>query len=419
MAITDPYASPNMIDGEGVYVEDVRGGYRQVLARLTDQLFEKALAGLSDATDSNPDVDFPGSMNGIDSPMDFAYATNVGGACPIQGSTNAKLKISPGTLFQKVNTIDGGDMSLLPFSFDGTQEVTIAAGSPTNPRFDIVEMKLELVAADSTSRDVEDNTTDAPSTSTVDVTWRVQCTLQVKAGTVAANPQIPAPDVGFVPICAVFVGTNYAAAAGFKFEDTAGATATIHDLRIPIGVGVYRVGPTSFQYASGANQWALGANRDYVACGTAGSTAPLVIPCPVTKGRILAIAVSTANANIGTPDAHLARVTPGVSPTPQAIANMASTIDILDTGAAVQEQQNSFQYWDAAAVAGAAAASLSGYLYNVPVWANAKRCPRETFRHNVSGTSSPDASTYLAFVIDNAPSTMAVYYVRFFVAEGL
>lgn len=413
-AVPDIYKNVNISDGQVIVTADMNGLVRYQQAKLTDQVIEKLIAGLVGTISADtPDVDFPGSMNGTDVPTSLAFALNCGGACPSQGTTNAKLKITPGTLFQKIGAASGSDSTLLAFTFDGTEFVTIANGDPSNPRIDIVEMKLELIdTLDTASRDVEDAVTDAPSSQTVNTTHRVQMTLQVKAGTPAATPTFPAVDAGFVPICAVMVGANYVAAAGFKFDDTAGATATIWDMRMPINVQVFRVHPTAFMFDTGASKWALSSTRDNVTAGSV--AADLIVPCPVTKGRILAVSISNLNGTGS--DAHLSTVSDNGITTNAAMANLRG---LPTAPGPAKEQQNTFRYWNPAVIAGALPATNYGTA-NIPVWANGRRTPAETFKLGSGGDGiTADVGKYTALVVKNGPLTMAVTSVRFFVAVGL
>jgi hypothetical protein len=415
--ISDAFLGHNQNEGEGVYTDDINLIGRSANARVTDQLLEKLICGVSNsAFGGGPiNIEFPSTNHGVssaDTSTDYAFAVNCGGGVPIQGSANNKIKIAAGTLLQKVNSTDGGDMSILPFTFNGTNEVTIANGDATHPRLDIVEMKLELVAGGSDSRDIEDNTTDAPSTQVVNAEWRVQCTLQVKAGTPAVAPTVPTPDAGFVPICAVMVGTNYVGAAGFKFSDTAGATACIHDLRIPLGLTVYRVKPNAFEYDS--TKWTIDTRKTQV---TAGATPDdLVIPCPVIAGRLMGVAITTKAIDGAVADSHLCRLsilTAGT--THPVIANLTDVVD--NAGAVVEVQQNVFTYWDPAAEAGTAMGASTGQLYNVPVWCNGRRCPTELFSIGSPLAAVEDSS--VGFVIKNVPNGGVVYSAYFYVAHGL
>ncbi len=238
----DVYKSMAQTDGEAITFGDINDAQRFLAARLTDQFFEKLIGS---PTTADPEF---GSQNGANATTVWAYALSIGGAHPKQGSANNKVKIGAGTLFQKLASADGNEPTIAAFTFDGTLEVTIANGSAVNPRVDMIQMKLEYVAADVQSRDFQDATTGALSTITPSKKRQIQCTVSVKQGAVAASPTYPTPDAGYVPIAAVVVGTNYVAAAGLVYVDTAGAVAVLHDLRMPLRIRPHSVAPTSMIY---------------------------------------------------------------------------------------------------------------------------------------------------------------------------
>jgi hypothetical protein len=200
-------------------------------------------------------------MLGDEAPTDYIYALApcAGQAFLRQGSTNAKLQIAPGILMQ----LRGGD--LYAYRFDGTTEYTIANGDATNPRVDILQMKITCAVGDANP--------------TVDV--------NVKQGTPAASPTYPAPDTGYCVIAGVVVGATYAGASGFKFDDTAGAVAVVHDQRMPLGVTPVRTMPTDFEFASGTDFSLVGSSS--LVQAVSGTAHPMTIPvCAGTwLGRVL------------------------------------------------------------------------------------------------------------------------------------
>jgi len=100
------------------------------------------------------DVEFT-SQIGTDVSQSWAYALSVGGANMRKGSTNAKILITPGTVLQKIGAAAGNNLTLLPFTFDGTLEVSIANGDAAHPRVDLIQMKLEMVVDDLQARITE------------------------------------------------------------------------------------------------------------------------------------------------------------------------------------------------------------------------------------------------------------------------
>lgn len=257
--LTDPYKTCNYSDGEGATFGDQNDSQRFLSARLNDQVLEKLIG-----SPSNLDSEF-GSQKGANSATTWAYCLNIGGGNPKQGSANNKIKVGAGTLLQKVGTISGDEASLLSFTFDGTNEFTLSNGDASNPRVDMLQMKLEYVNDDLQSRDFQDATTHVLSTTSMNKKRQVQCTLSIKAGTPGASPVYPTPDSGYVPLACVVVGATYSGAAAFKYIDTAGAVAVLHDLRMPVAIKPYVVNPTGFIASTlgftDADSLTLGANN--------------------------------------------------------------------------------------------------------------------------------------------------------------
>lgn len=153
---TDNYTEVLFNDGEELTFQDQNNAQKFGLARLVEQMWERLLPGLNKDPQFNAQsVDSElhgGSSVSKDVSSLFCYALHAGSACARAGSANAKLKIAPGTLLQKIAASDGSEPSLLSFTFDGTTEVTFANGTGGNPRVDIVQMKLEYVEGTPTSR---------------------------------------------------------------------------------------------------------------------------------------------------------------------------------------------------------------------------------------------------------------------------
>lgn len=146
---TDNYTEVLFNDGEELTFGDQNNAQKFGLARLVEQMWERLLPGLNKDPQFNAQsVDSElhgGSSVSKDVSSLYCYALHAGSACPRKGTTNNSIKMSPGTLLQKIAASAGTEPSLLSFTFDGTTEVTFANGSGGNPRVDIVQMKLEYV----------------------------------------------------------------------------------------------------------------------------------------------------------------------------------------------------------------------------------------------------------------------------------
>src|SRR5260221_4402106 len=231
---TDIYKTGLFNDGEGWVHTDSNDAQRFLAARLHDQIFEKLIGNFSG---SDPEF---GGVN-TNTSTAWSYCVDIGSAYPKQGSANNKIKLASGTLFQKLANSDGNEPSLLAYTFDGTDEFTLANGDATNPRVDMLQMKLSYLETDVQSRDFQDATTHVVTTQTMNKKRKVQLALSIKQGTPASSPTYPTPDTGYVPIACVVVGATYSGAAAFKYVDTAGAVAVLHDLRMPLNIVPNRV----------------------------------------------------------------------------------------------------------------------------------------------------------------------------------
>jgi hypothetical protein len=266
--ITDNFRQQLIDDGTEATLEQVNNAQRFLGARLLDQVLGQLIIGQNTGSPAQFDPEFPG-QRGIDPPLSpYAYCLTPGGAYLRQGSANNKVQIAPGTLLQRITNprpptssgaggpgiggpgMDGLEETLLAFTFDGTTELAIANGDATNPRVDIVQMQLSFVEGDLLAQTYDNATPPAVLliSQGANTTRRVQCALSVKQGTPAAAPAYPDPDAGCVVVAGIVVGATYSAAAGFKFYDTAGAVAVLHDQRVPLCVRGRTVAPRSMEY---------------------------------------------------------------------------------------------------------------------------------------------------------------------------
>ncbi len=279
MSTTDLFSRVYFNNGEGLTHGDlINSQVRGQIASLEQVL----MAGVPELDKFNGTPNIGRAAYG----MPFAIALKAGQAYPTQGSSNNKVMITAGTLFQSIAAVDGLSASILPFTFEGTEEVTIANGDATHPRVDIVQMSLAVIDDSAEDRDVEDATTRIVTTTSVNKSQRVQCTLSVKTGTAAATPTVPTLDSGCVAIATVLVGTLYVGAAGLKYDDTAGAVAVLHDQRMPLGVQCHTVDSSGMSYITG--DWTEDTQTRKLTY--AGGPSSLYASCPAsdTAGRLVA-----------------------------------------------------------------------------------------------------------------------------------
>lgn len=198
----------------------------------------------------------------------FVFALTTGAGSMIQGTANNKIKFQRGTLIQA--TADG----MMPIELDGTDEVTIANAAGAVPRVDLIQIKIEI-----------DTTTENLDT---------KKTISVVQGTPNATPTVPTLTAGYVALATVVVGASYAAAAGFSWDDTAGAVAVAHDQRLPLGVTEHLVAGRDLAFTEDANGWAYSTlDRGIVTQGTGATQSHVYAYGPGdTHGRIVGAAVT-------------------------------------------------------------------------------------------------------------------------------
>lgn len=282
----DLYSTMNIQDGMEADFNHANNFQRFLRAQQSDQLVAQMVTSiLTHQTSPNFGIDDGATVADVSNL--WAYAVSSGRAFLRQGSANNKIQVAPGTLYQRIASADGNDSTLVAFTFAGTEEWTLASGDATNPRVDMLQMKLEYITDTPASVDFEDAASRALTTNAATATRRrVQATLTVKQGTPAASPTIPDPDAGFVPVGTAVVGHGWtsAGAAPLFGEDTAEANnVVIHDQRMPLGVRALVTEPATYKPTA----WTLSADK--VSLATSNATNDLYIRCQTNVGRVVAV----------------------------------------------------------------------------------------------------------------------------------
>lgn len=302
------------------------------------------------------DLEFPGQ---VAAPTSYVYAlTRHGGSAYLRrGTANNKLQIAPGVLMQLISG------TLYSYTFAGTEEYTIANGDVSNPRVDILQMKIDESAG----------------------TMAANVTISVKQGTASAIPNYPDPDSGYCVIAGIVVGTGYVAASPLIMGiDSDGANAVIHDQRMPLGLRAVVTTPGQYYYGS---SYTLVNNTLVRKTDNTGNF--LVAPLWVGyAGRLIGVAASVKNTgeihgllgrfaifnNAGTTDyafTDLADINSMQTATPSVYTRRHNELLSLqgnmlpDTGPTVLS-------------------AISGSGLGAPIWSNGKRCPTEPFRNDAS-----------------------------------
>lgn len=255
--------------GEGIEPGDFNDAQRFGLTRMTDLIIaggDYDGDGLG-VVGASPSEELP----------DHAYVPRMGQAIMAEGTGG--LDMTTGWIGQKVTPGTFGlDPRILMARIDnGAGTHFVFDTGDGSPRVDLVQVRLTEVDGDSQLRDFEDGVTRALTSTATDKKTRVQVEWNIKNGTPAATPQIPAADAGWVPVYAVRVPIGY---SGTPDMDD------IYDMRMPMRVQQYRIPRSSF-FTETASQWDLsdGISLDKIVAGTAQAMAET----PIMHGRILGV----------------------------------------------------------------------------------------------------------------------------------
>lgn len=376
---TDLFKGVLFTDGEGADFDDLNDlrGYGD--ARLLDQLLEHQIGGPLGGTE--PDAELYGAHAGnapLGSVVPVAYTLTAGEAYLFaDGTPGNELRIAPGVVFQKLAAKTGDEPTFVSYEIGASDfTFTIANGDATNPRVDLVQIKLEYVNGNSESRIVQDPLPSVlQSVQTPNKKRRIQATCSVKAGTPAATPTFPAPDAGYVALGAVHVPATWTAASGIDTAPPVNPTdAGMMQLSVPLRVTPHVVMPRSFDYDSGAaaTNWSLNTNGLAVATG-AGTG--LLVHLPVLSGRIVGISLAAGFAASATVEFIGIGMDQTGVPGAASLATLTTSLVTLGAPFIVKHAT-------ATLIADADTAtnpSGAGSMVGAPVWANGWRGPRRPF----------------------------------------
>jgi hypothetical protein len=409
---TDLYKRVNYNDGEGVTHGDLNDSQTYLRALLSDQIIQSLVGNVS-LTALGVDMDM-GGQRGAEAPSHLAYTLHGGQAYLRPGSATNKVQISPGVLLQKIGNSTGDSQTVLAYSFVGTEEVSIAAGDATNPRVDLIQMKLEFISADSQSRDFKDATTGVITTTSQNKKQRVQCTLSVKSGTPAASPVYPDPDTGYVAVAGVVVNTNYATTTQIIFGyDKDSTNAVVHDQRMPLNVQGYR---SSSAEMIGTLAWTVGANWDVAATN---GTNKLDIICPKggASGRIVGISFGY-RGDIAASGGQFGYVETYTGP-PSINGYTRNTTDTASYTSSGVDGNYSSPYWKFEGYhlpnLGPTVLPSATNKIGVPLWTNGRRCAV------IQANSSPFTAipSYPFFRLQSGNASGYLSNFTWFIAQGL
>lgn len=417
---TDNYKQVLLNNGQGITHTDFNDLARYLESKIWDQILHSLVGNTVytafNGTDGR-DLEHSG-QEGANHSNNLCYCLNPGAAFLRQGSATAKIQLAPGTLLQRIGTIDGSDPKFIAYDCAGTEEWTLTSGDATNPRVDLLQIKLEYVNADSQSRDFEDATTRIVTSTSMDCKRRVQATLSVKTGTPAASPVIPDPDSGYVPVGLAVVGNSWNAAGsnnpsfGQISETTITNQAQIADLRMPLRVRGYTVDPQTFKLITAFSLTNAGRNVT-----SSNATNQVQIFCPAGIGRVFGIGIRSFNPHATFTNVLGHHAGGGTSfNTRNTVPNMTS---INDDGLHVTP----YYLFTHTPGGGPTILPSSVNKINMPIWTNGERAPYEVMKTMGDSVWGSNILTgvygQLSLRIATGANTTELGPVTFYIAEGI
>lgn len=400
---TDIYTQTLISDGMELDPVDLSRLSARALAYVYDQVVM--------ASYPREGVGFTTTTNDAFSPVGipYAFALSVLGGHPGQGSANNKVRIYPGTLCQAIADADGTEPKFIAYTFT-TEEVTIANGDATNPRIDLVQMKLEYVD-ETEARDFQDATTRALTSQSLGVRRRVKCTLSVKQGTPAASPAYPDPDTGFCVIAGMFVGAAYAGGTAIVFDDAAGAALVLHDQRMPMRVRTHGTLSRDFIF-NGTDFVPAGGFYVERIANTDGNSLFIPVHRWGNNGRLVAIDCQMRDFTALT--SSIVRLDVGnATDTALAGANMNGS-----SSGSMSLRRTRLDQFQSIHMSGGPVVTANANGMGVPIWANGRRAPGVQLTGE-NDTSFPIEAALLAIKFTTPGASNRWARATFYIAEGL
>lgn len=292
-------------DGEGVDPTDFALMQQRALRSLADAfLYYGIYDGIDDPTTSDAVAYVEGGQNlstlAIDWASDIVMCPFPGSGMFIPNGSNNQLVSVPGPMvlvngnpslsLPGVGAPAANDANVVMCKLGGFAlgdlTFTLDVGDATNPRIDLIEIKVTYIDGTPTNRDFKDATTGVVTTTTPNKERWVRVTAQINKGTPSATPAYPTPTAGFRAITAVIVPATSNAPID---------PGNVRDLRWPLGnVDVYDVCANAMLTpVTTGNQWSYtigGTPAPQVAGPPAGTQSAYAL-CPFSgnNGRLLAV----------------------------------------------------------------------------------------------------------------------------------
>ena len=256
---TDIYQEVLFSDGEAADFSDINDLQRRFRALVSEALLGGRIGNAPQIPGGGiPSVDpemgdwplaFGELMAG-----DVAFAPYPGnGMITIYGAGANQISINPGVMVQQLEDVathaDADEPSCAVFVNNDIVTLATAVGDATNPRIDIIEMKLETVSDTPIARDFEDAVTRVKSSASPNKARRTKATFQIKQGTPAATPAYPDVTTSFVALGAVYVPATHNAVHSIS---------NLRDLRFPLGgITVHDIEYNQLNINGGGTPWTL------------------------------------------------------------------------------------------------------------------------------------------------------------------
>ena len=321
---TDLFTQVNYNVGEGLANSDLANMAKFADSRLLDQMYSR-LVGALGATALDPSIT---SENGENPALTSLIYTLTGGEAVLKvGSTATRVSLTSGTIFQKIGNVTGLDANFLSYLVDESDvDLVISAGDATNPRIDILQVKLEYVTGGAENRDIEDSFTKIVTAQSVNKTRRVQATFSLKQGTPAATPTYPAPDTGYAVIGSLYVPATWTTGVVPDPDVGASGSARLRQCSLPLRVRTVRT-PMTMMFKGGASTWS-NATTPPLWLASGGAATALMAPCPAGyESRVVGIGLVAKFVTSGAVQLRLAsHTTLGPSFITGPVFNMSSVL---------------------------------------------------------------------------------------------
>lgn len=395
----NPFQQVYFSDGEAIDAADFNDVQKFRDAQLNDGLL-RFLSGQT-AAGTGPDFEL---MAGVTLDANMLFVLNGGNGCiEAKNTPDMNVVTGPGTVLQQLdNTIAGADAELLAFTFKAYNTVgPFAAADATNPRNDLVQVKLEYILDPTTTRHFEDAVTRVKSSASFAVKRRVQATVSIKTGTPAATPTIPTPDAGYVPWAVVRV----------RAASTSILQTDIHPFQMPLRVECHNIHPYQIgvpdaytnETPSGSSTWIPGGGGNIVlACAAAGSGGSCYVYPPVGWQAKRLVGVGILGSLPGSSTVKVVQATYGTASGWPDLKDLTSDFSAV-FGAGTRYHQTQLL------------ADANGY----PIWTNGIG-PQDAPMFRIGRTlqaGSHDANLkWPAIKITSAANTGVIYLVRMYLA---